>query len=227
MNMKKTTFIGVGLLGLVATIFAGGCTDYKAQSIKLQNQNDQLKVENDTLQDEKENQENLNEELTLLVQAKETEILQKNEKIAQLEGELGRSPNVNITATGWQKGTFGDKISVGSDVLFGSGRATLTKTGKNALSRIMRDINNTYSNLPVRVYGYTDSDPIKKSKRKWKDNLDLSANRAMAVTRYLIARGIPKDNIETIAMGDSHFIASNKTRSGKAKNRRVDIMVVK
>jgi chemotaxis protein MotB len=227
MNMKKTTFVGVALLGLVATIFAGGCTDYKAQSIKLQNQNDQLKVENDKLRDEKNNQENLNDELTLLIQAKETDIARKNEKIAQLEGELGKSPDVKITASGWERGTFGDKISVGSDVLFGSGRATLTKTGKNALSRIVRDIKNTYPNLPVKVYGYTDSDPIKKSKRKWKDNLDLSANRAMAVTRYLINHGVSKDNIETIAMGDSHFISSNKTRAGKAKNRRVDIMVVK
>ena len=103
----------------------------------------------------------------------------------------------------------------------------MTRTGKNALSRIVRDIKNSYPNLPVRVYGYTDSDPIKKSKRRWKDNLDLSANRAMAVTRYLIDNGVPKANIETIAMGDSNFVASNKTRAGKAKNRRVDIMVVR
>ena len=225
--MKKTTFVGVALLGLVATIFAGGCTDYKAQCAKLQNQNDNLKVQNDQLRKEKEDQEKINDELTLHVQAKEKLLAEKNEKIAELEGKLGKTPDVTITATGWERGTFGDKISVGSDVLFGSGKATLTRTGKNALSRIVSDIQSTYQNLPVRVYGYTDSDPIKKSRKMWKDNLDLSANRAMAVTRYLISHGVPKTNIETIAMGDSHFVASNKTRAGKAQNRRVDIMVVR
>ena len=225
--MKKKTFVGVALLGLIATIFAGGCTDYKAQSIKLQNQNDQLKVDNDGLRKQITDTENRNDELGFLVQANEKTISEKNERIALLEGKLGKAPDVTITATGWERGTFGDKISVGSDVLFGSGKATLSKTGKNALLRVVRDIKSTYPNLPVRVYGYTDSDPIKRSRRKWKDNLDLSANRAMAVTRYLITNGIPKANIETIAMGDSRFVASNKTRTGKAKNRRVDIMVVR
>jgi len=81
--------------------------------------------------------------------------------------------------------------------------------------------------MPCRELFATSRTPIKRSRRKWKDNLDLSANRAMAVTRYLIARGIPKANVETIAMGDSRFVATNKTRAGKAKNRRVDIMVVR
>lgn len=225
--MKKTTLAGIVAFGLFATILAGGCTDYKAQTVKLQNQNDNLKVQNDDLRKKIDSQEDFIEELNLHIQTSEKVIAEKNEKIARLQGKLGQATDIQITATGWERGTFGDKISVGSDVLFSSGKAKLTRTGKNTLSRVVRDIKNTYPNLPVRVYGYTDSDPIKKSKRRWKDNLDLSANRAMAVTRYLIAHGIAKSNIETIAMGDSRFVASNKTRAGKAKNRRVDIMVVR
>ncbi|MCK5113539.1 MAG: OmpA family protein [Phycisphaerae bacterium] len=225
--MKRTIYVSVALLGLVATIFAGGCTDYKAQSMKLRNQNDLLKVDNDNLRGQVQDKQNLIEEMDLLVKSKEDTIVKKNEKISRLESQLGQSTDVKITATGWETGTFGDKISVGSDVLFGSGKATLTKTGRRALSRVVRDIKSTYPGLPVRVYGFTDSDPIRKSKRKWKDNLDLSANRAMAVTRYLIGNGISKDNIETVAMGATHFVSSNKTRTGKSKNRRVDIMVVK
>jgi len=142
--MKKTTFVGVALLGLMATIFAGGCTDYKAQAVKLQNQNDQLKVDNDDLRNEVRNQENLVDELKVHIHTNELSIAEKNQEIARLQDKLGQSPDVKITASGWERGTFGDKISVGSDVLFASGKATLTKTGKNALSRVVRDIKNTY-----------------------------------------------------------------------------------
>ena len=78
----------------------------------------------------------------------------------------------------------------------------------------------------MRVYGYTDSDPIKRSARLWKDNLDLSANRAMAVTRELRKLGIPAESIETVAMGATRSVAPNRTKADKAKNRRVEIVVV-
>jgi len=81
--------------------------------------------------------------------------------------------------------------------------------------------------MTVRVMGYSDSDPIVKTKKLWKDNLDLSANRAMEVTRYLWSRGIPAERIETVGMGSTHFVQPNKTKAGKAANRRVEIHVVK
>jgi chemotaxis protein MotB len=109
--------------------------------------------------------------------------------------------------------------------LFSSGKAKLKSSGKTALSKVARDLKGNYSSLPIRIYGFTDSDPIRKS--KWKDNLELSANRSMAVTRYLISKGVDDERIETIAMGATHFLTSNKTRAGKSQNRRVEIFVIK
>ena len=117
--------------------------------------------------------------------------------------------------------------TVGSDVLFAAGRATLSTGGKTRLDDIISLLKSRYGGMAVRVYGYTDSDPIKRTRNLWTDNLDLSANRAMAVTRYLISRGIPAGNVETIAMGATHFVASNSSKADKAKNRRVEIVVVK
>ena len=116
--------------------------------------------------------------------------------------------------------------TVGSDVLFSSGRATLTTGGRNALVAVASKIKTSFPGNIVRVYGHTDSDPIVKSKKLWADNLDLSANRAMAVTRYLISKGVARSKIETVGMGASRPITSNKTKAGKAKNRRVEIIVV-
>lgn len=124
------------------------------------------------------------------------------------------------TAAGWEKGMFGDRITVGGDLLFASGKAVLTRAGGARLGKIVQDIKSSYPGMIVRVYGHTDSDPIRKS--PWKDNLELSANRAMAVVRYLISKGISAKLVETVAMGEHHPVSGTK-----AKNRRVEIFVVK
>lgn len=77
--------------------------------------------------------------------------------------------------------------------------------------------------MQVDVVGHTDSDPIKKS--KWKDNWQLSAERALAVLRYLNSKGISSEKIRAVAAGSSRPVASNKSSSGKAQNRRVEIVV--
>lgn len=153
---------------------------------------------------------------------------QKDAEIARLETELAAKPGPKkAPAEGWQATPLGDMITVGSDILFASGRAMLTKSGMARLERVAADIRREYPGLRVRVYGHTDSDPIKKTRRLWQDNLDLSANRAMAVARYLIRKGgVPARLIECVAMGEHHPVTANRG-TGKAKNRRVEIVVVK
>jgi flagellar motor protein MotB len=49
----------------------------------------------------------------------------------------------------------------------------------------------------------------------------------MAVTRYLWGKGLPKETLDATARGDTRFVASNATKAGKTKNRRVEIVVLK
>jgi flagellar motor protein MotB len=216
--IKSTVLMGI----LTLACMVGGCANQQEEIDALEHQNGVLMQQNKDYQDEIADLSRQNADLIAEVNLKDQTLAAKNEEIANLQA--GQTTG---TVDGWQKGTFGDKIAVGSDVLFSPGRATLTQAGKQALSPIAGALSGQYAGLPVRVYGYTDADPIRKSRKHWKDNLDLSANRAMAVTRYLISRGIPKDSIETIAMGDTHFVAGNKRRTDKAKNRRVEIFVVR
>lgn len=76
-----------------------------------------------------------------------------------------------------------------------------------------------YPNNKVRVAGYTDSlgDP--------NYNLDLSQRRAKAVAMELVKEGVPAENVSFIGYGASRFIATNKTREGRYKNRRVELEV--
>jgi len=150
-----------------------------------------------------------------------------NELQRQIEG-LSKSP---ADATGFGPGydvafdpTAGTiTVTLPNAILFDSGQATLKKATSAELDHIQSVLESKYSGRQIDVVGHTDSDPIKKS--KWKDNWELSAQRALTVARYLIQRGIANDNIRAVGCGESRPIASNATASGKTKNRRVEIVV--
>jgi chemotaxis protein MotB len=114
-------------------------------------------------------------------------------------------------------------VTLPNAILFDSGKETLKSATIAELDHIRSVLQQKYKDRQIDVVGHTDTDPIKKS--KWKDNWELSAQRSLTVARYLIQRGISEDNIRAVGCGESRPIASNSTASGKAKNRRVEIVV--
>jgi chemotaxis protein MotB len=108
-------------------------------------------------------------------------------------------------------------------VLFGSGQATLTPTGVRIITPIaaaLRAIPN-----PIRVEGHTDDVPIATS--QFPSNWALSAVRGAAVVQDMQADGIPASRLQAAGFGDSVPIASNDTAAGRARNRRVAILVLR
>ncbi|HNX26643.1 MAG TPA: OmpA family protein [Phycisphaerae bacterium] len=207
-----------------------GCNEReKGQIAALTERVDSLQAQNKNLNDRNVELEKQVDQYKMEIEDKNMQLAQKDKMIKDLEGNLGKTKNEEVTViknpAGWEVGMNGAKLTIGSDILFNSGKASLTSSGKSKLAQAYRDIQNNYGGWSVRVFGYTDSDPIRKS--KWKDNLELSGERAMSVTRYLTSQGISPDLVETIGMGATHFVASNSSRSGKAQNRRVEIVVVK
>jgi chemotaxis protein MotB len=110
-------------------------------------------------------------------------------------------------------------------ILFAPGSAKLKRATSSELDHIYSVIRERYSGRQIDVVGHTDSDPIRKTKNLWEDNWDLSAGRALTVLRYLVGKGIPPQQIRAVACGESRPVASNATAAGKAKNRRVEIVV--
>lgn len=118
-------------------------------------------------------------------------------------------------------GTYGTRdvvLTVAGDVLFDSGKVTIKKDGQRELDRIARLIMTQYPANTIRVEGYTDSDPIRRS--HWKTNERLSSERALAVEAYLVSRGIDTDRIYSAAMGPA------KAKSSKSESRRVEIVIL-
>ena len=116
-------------------------------------------------------------------------------------------------------------VTLPNAILFDSGKAELKRTTSAELDHIRTVLREKYPGKQIDVVGHTDTDPIKKSKDLWKDNWELSAQRALSVTRYLIARGIDEKIIRAAGCGETRPVVSNATASGKAKNRRVEIVV--
>ena len=215
-NLGGTLLRGAVLAALA--VLSVGCAD-QDQIKKLNQEKDELIKQNADYQTR----------IAALEAAQTQRSPQDAQEIARLQNDLAAAKAAKAgqgsSAAGqgeWEVGLSGDRVTLGSDVLFSAGRADLTADGKKSLDKIAGDIKSRYAGLPVRVYGYTDTDPIVKTKKLWADNLDLSLNRSAAVTRYLIGKGIKASMIETIGMGETHSIAGNK-----AKSRRVEIIVVK
>ncbi|MBN2584316.1 MAG: OmpA family protein [Planctomycetes bacterium] len=106
---------------------------------------------------------------------------------------------------------------------FMSGKAVLKPTATAELGRIAEAIKRDYPGRMIRVEGHTDGDPIKKS--GWKDNWELSCERAATVVRQLVASGVSAENVCVAGYGEHQPVADNKTAAGKSKNRRVEIVV--
>lgn len=157
-----------------------------------------------------------------------TQLADRDQQIASLQSQLNAKSAEpkettgfgDITVTRDDKGNI--TVAVPGDVLFASGDATVKAGAKKTLERIAGIIKKDFPNNKVLVDGHTDSDPITKTKDKWKDNLDLSAARARSVADYLTGEGgLKKTQVGTRAMSDT------SPRGSKDKSRRVEIVVVK
>lgn len=216
---RLTTFLAAVLLAVnLANL---GCADeVKKELAQVKSDYNQLNVKHQGLQEDLATSEARNVDLESQFNSKSAELAAANSELASLKATAGRT-----TPTRLQPPKAAMRVTLAADVLFNAGRATLSRPGIARLRGIVVRIKGQHPNATVHVYGYTDSDRIKRSAKLWKDNLDLSANRAMAVSRQLRDLGIAPEKIETIAMGATNPVASNKTAAGKAKNRRVEIAV--
>jgi chemotaxis protein MotB len=107
-------------------------------------------------------------------------------------------------------------------LLFASGQATLQPAGFPLLNEVAQLLNVDKSH-PITVEGHTDNIPISSS--QYPSNWELSTDRATTVVRYLIAKGVNRGRLGAVGYADLHPLASNATAAGRAKNRRVEIVL--
>jgi chemotaxis protein MotB len=118
------------------------------------------------------------------------------------------------------------KWVVAGDVLFPEGGYQLSASGKQALNQYVPQLQ-SLQNAKVVVYGYTDNLPVGSPLQRAgiANNIDLSSRRADNVVAYLTTQGVNSNIVSAKGFGDTHPVASNDTPDGRAKNRRIEIVL--
>jgi OOP family OmpA-OmpF porin len=105
-------------------------------------------------------------------------------------------------------------------ITFDSGQATIRKTSRKVLDDVVATMKE-YEDVRIEIVGHTDD----QGKRE--TNVALSASRAEAVKAYFVGKGIDGGRITTRGVGPDEPIADNKTKAGRASNRRIEFKVLK
>lgn len=123
---------------------------------------------------------------------------------------------------------YNGRIGISGSVLFGLNSAELQAEGRQILSSLV---------APMQVYlgerdellmvsGFTDDLPIQKGNNRFADNWELSAQRALTVTRALIEEGMPPTLVFSAAFGAQQPVVANTDDASRSQNRRVEMAPV-
>lgn len=137
----------------------------------------------------------------------------------QLRGLLGsiQQPAVSLVLTG-----EGARVLMPSDGLFDPGRSNLNSAGEVAIDGLAQAFV-SYPALHLQVEGHTDcSTLIHTARSRW----HLGFERAEAVTERLVNRGVARRRVVGLSFADTRPLASNCSEPGRARNRRIEILVL-
>ncbi|HEY9571939.1 MAG TPA: OmpA family protein [Pusillimonas sp.] len=120
------------------------------------------------------------------------------------------------------------RIGISGSVLFALNSAQLQSEGLEILKSLVGPLSDYLQSQDqvLMVSGFTDDQPVHEGNRQFADNWDLSAQRALTVTRALINEGVPSSSVFVAAFGSEQPVSSNADEQGRAKNRRVEIAPV-
>lgn len=111
------------------------------------------------------------------------------------------------------------KVVLNADTFFDFDKSTIKPEGRQILDQVVAQVN-TINLETLIATGHTDSIGTDAY------NMALSQRRANSVKDYLVSKGVPADRVYVEGKGESQPVATNKTREGRAQNRRVEIEIV-
>jgi len=143
----------------------------------------------------------------------------------KVKAEAEAVKNAQVESVTDANGLQAVKVTFDSGILFTTGSSTLSATAKNSLTQFAGVLKQN-TDCDVAIQGYTDNAGWKNStaEQSAQKNLNLSQQRAQAVTNYLKSLGVSARQIRsTEGFGEANPVADNSTAAGKAQNRRVEV----
>jgi chemotaxis protein MotB len=185
-----------------------------------------LEKERQRLADELAAAQRQNGALSSRVSDLEGQLTQNKGSLVKAEKDLLKALQPEISKGTVSVHQSGDAliINLASSLLFASGQDQLKADGTDALQRV-GNVLKDFPDKQVHVAGYTDNVAIAGAlQKKFPSNKELSTARAYSAARALRDGGV-STNLSAAGHGDSNPIASNDTYEGRAKNRRVEVIV--
>jgi chemotaxis protein MotB len=150
---------------------------------------------------------------------------EENKSVVQtqqsLEGEMRKALESKEVTISELRGKL--TVNILDRILFDSGEAELKAEGQRILEKIA-GVLAQHTNRQVHIIGHTDDVPIH---RKFASNWELSTARATAAVRFLQERaGVDPRLLGALGYGEFHPIAPNITAEGRAKNRRIEVVIL-
>lgn len=208
MPRHRCRLLALAALAAFASIGMGGCSNKpKQQEIMIAD----LTQENEDLRSQK--------------QKVEDDLAAAQTRLSELEGENATLKEAATKApvttdTGVGRAGSDRILTIAGDVAFASGSTTLTSAGRREVDKIIQLIKSQYGGNRIEIAGYTDTDPLRKTKGKYTDNENLSAQRALSVERYMNSKGISSDLTHVAAYGPAN------PKGSKKDSRRVEIKIL-
>ncbi len=166
----------------------------------------------------------LNDDIAEIQKAKEEKVKEVSstyeQLIANMKNEIAKG-QVTISEL---KGNL--TVNMEAAILFDSGRADVKPEGVDILGKMVETLKNV-KDKAIRIEGHTDNVQISGAlTRTFPTNWELSAARAINVTKFLQEKGIDPVNLSAAAFAEHKSVADNATKEGRAKNRRIEITLV-
>jgi flagellar motor protein MotB len=120
------------------------------------------------------------------------------------------------------------RIGISGSVLFALNSDQLTPQGRDLLKSLAGPLTAYLKSRDeiLMVSGFADDQQVHAGNRRFADNWELSAERALTVTRSFIDAGVPASSVFAAAFGSEQPVSANTDEAGRAKNRRVEIAAV-
>ncbi len=218
----------------VTTLQSGSEAENKKLLAELMASQDELQKREDALhvlEEELNAKEERLNHIQRMLEARETRVNELEELIAQKDAAVkALRDKVKAALTGFEdKGITVEQrngrvyVSMEAKLLFASGSTAVGAEGKTAVIQLAKALEGQ-DDMTILVEGHTDSDPIKSSVIT--DNWDLSVMRATSVVRIMVENSSIDEQILTAAgRGEFFPIADNNNPEGKAKNRRIEVIL--
>ncbi|MFH1665291.1 MAG: OmpA family protein [Candidatus Omnitrophota bacterium] len=205
MRFKKYSVLCIGLL-IVSSLAMSGCAvNFYKQSPQSRKKISDLKARISDLEKQR---------------------MEERERFEEVKRALDKKfrDQVSDNQMSFEVTDRGLVIILSDDILFDSGKTEIKEKAFPVLNKVSEIIREKVPDKNIGVGGHTDNVPIKHS--KWASNWELSTARATNVLYYLEKQGVSPSKLSATGYGEHRPVASNDTIQGRAKNRRVEIVIL-